>query len=120
MLACLAIPRSTRTAPTAATGALLGLLPIHVMIEAEVQAGMYIIRRRQQCKLNLTNFGHARQSRELEHEPILQMGTDRFVPKYAYHKPITVKFLDKCEWQNGFKVDIKGGSGLVHGRVRGQ
>jgi hypothetical protein len=40
------------------------------------------------------------------------MGTDRFVPKYAYYKPVTAKFLDKCEWQNGFKVDIKGGLAL--------
>ena len=40
------------------------------------------------------------------------MGTDGFVPKYAYHKPVTAKFRDKCEWQNGFKVDIKGGLAL--------
>jgi hypothetical protein len=93
-----------------------------MMIEAEVQAGMYIIMCMQQCKLKLTNFGRARQSRDLEHEPTLQVGTDRFVSKYAYHKPITVKFLDKCEWQNGFKVDIKGGLALTRkgpGSIKG-
>jgi hypothetical protein len=28
--------------------------------------------------------------------------------RYAYHKPFTVKFSDKCEWQNKFQPDIKG------------
>jgi len=28
---------------------------------------------------------------------------------HTTNKPITVKFLDKCEWLNGFKVDSKGG-----------
>jgi hypothetical protein len=83
-----------------------------VTIEADVQAGMYSIMCSQQWKPKLRNLGHARQSRDLEHEPILQTGTDRFVSKYAYHKPITVKFLVKCERQNGFKVDIKGGLAL--------
>jgi hypothetical protein len=78
------------------------------MIEVEVQAGMYRIMCSQQWKLKLKNFGYARQSRDMEHEPILQMVPDRFVQKYAYHKPITAKFLDSCELQNGFKLDVKG------------
>jgi hypothetical protein len=45
----------------------------------------------------------------MEHEPIIQMGSDRMLPKYAYHKPVTDKFPDKCEWQNGFNPDNKGG-----------
>jgi hypothetical protein len=45
----------------------------------------------------------------MEHEPILQMGSDRMLPRYAYHKPFTVKFPDKCEWQNGFNPDNKAG-----------
>jgi len=48
-----------------------------MMIEAEVQAGMYIITCSQQCKLKLANFGHARQSQDLEHEPILLTGLYR-------------------------------------------
>jgi hypothetical protein len=43
----------------------------------------------------------------VEDEPILQM-TNK-VTRYAYHKPFTVKFPGRCEWQNGFKPDIKGG-----------
>jgi hypothetical protein len=26
--------------------------------------------------------------------------------RYAYHKPFTVKFPDKCEWRNKFRPDI--------------
>jgi hypothetical protein len=36
------------------------------------------------------------------------MGTDRMIPRYVY-KPFTVKFRDKCEWQNRIKPHIKGG-----------
>ena len=45
----------------------------------------------------------------MEDEPILAMKTDRVTPRYVYHKPFTVKFPGRCEWQNGFKPDIKGG-----------
>jgi hypothetical protein len=37
------------------------------------------------------------------------MKTDRVTPRYAYHKPFTVKFPGRCEGQNEFKPDIKGG-----------
>jgi len=43
----------------------------------------------------------------MEHEPILQRGTDRMIPRYAYHKPFIVKFPEKCEWKKGFKPGIK-------------
>jgi hypothetical protein len=82
------------------------------MIEVEVQVGMYRIMCSHQWKLKLTTFGYARQPRDMEHEPILQMVPDRFVPEYAYHKPFTAKFFDRCDWKNGFKLDIKGGLAL--------
>jgi hypothetical protein len=56
-----------------------------------------------------TNFGHTKKSQDMEHEPILQMGSDRVLLRYACHKPFTVKFPDKCEWQNGFNPGNKGG-----------
>jgi hypothetical protein len=40
-LACLAIMGVMKTTPTAAMEVLLGLLPLHVVIEAEAQAGIY-------------------------------------------------------------------------------
>lgn len=30
------------------------------------------------------------------------------IPRYAYHKPFTVKLPDKHEWQNWFKTNIEG------------
>jgi len=33
--------------------------------------------------------------------------TDRMILRYAYYKPFTVKFPDKCEWQNVFTSNIK-------------
>jgi hypothetical protein len=43
-----------------------------------------------------------------EEQLILQMGSDRMLLRYAYHKPFTIKFPDKCEWQNGFNPDKEG------------
>jgi hypothetical protein len=40
------------------------------------------------------------------HKPILKT-TDRMIWRYAYYKPLTVKFPDKCEWQNVFTPNIK-------------
>jgi RNase H. len=40
---------------------------------------------------------------------MLQMGSDRMLPRYAYHKLFTVKFPDKCRWLNGFNPGNKGG-----------
>jgi hypothetical protein len=38
-------------------------------------------------------------------------GQDKMLPRYAYHKPFTVKVPDKCGWQNRFSPDNKGGLG---------
>jgi hypothetical protein len=45
----------------------------------------------------------------MEHAPIPQMGSDRMLLRYAYHKPFTVKFPGRCEWQNKFNPDNKVG-----------
>jgi hypothetical protein len=44
-------------------------------------------------------------------EPILQMGTDKMLPSYAFHKPFTVKLTSRSEWDRGF-VSIRQG-GLI-------
>jgi hypothetical protein len=43
--------------------------------------------------------------RDMEHEPTLLKGHD--MTRYAYHKPFTVKFPDKCACS--LKPDITGG-----------
>jgi hypothetical protein len=45
----------------------------------------------------------------MEHQHILQMGPDRRILRYAYHKPFTVKFPDKWQWQNRMKLGITEG-----------
>jgi ribonuclease HI len=62
----------------------------------------------QQWKPKSTNFHHTKKYRDMDHEPILQIGSDRMLLRYVYHNPFTVKFPDKCEWQNGFSPDNKG------------
>jgi hypothetical protein len=54
-----------------------------------------------------TNFDHARKSQDMEHEPILQMGTDRMIQRHAHQKPFMVKFPDKDKWHNRFTPDNK-------------
>jgi hypothetical protein len=34
-------------------------------------------------------------------EPILQMETDKMIPRYAFHKPFTVRLPDRSEWDKG-------------------
>jgi hypothetical protein len=41
-------------------------------------------------------------------EPILQMGTDRMIPRHVCNKPCTVRFLDRCEWKDGLQPKRKG------------
>jgi hypothetical protein len=82
-----------RKATTTLMEVLIGLPLLHVMTEV----GIYRLMCSQQWKPKSTNFGHATQFWNLEHDPILQMGTDKMRPRYAYHKPFMVKFLEKCE-----------------------
>ena len=94
---------------------LLGLPPLHVMIK--VEPGICTLLCSQQWKPKSTNFGHAGKSWDMKHEPILQTGTDRMIPRHTYHKPFMVKFPDKCEWQKGFNLCIKG---LVYRQAKDQ
>jgi hypothetical protein len=108
-LACIAIAWAMKTTPTAAMEVLLGLPPLHVVIEAESQAGIYILMCNQQWRPKSTNYGHAKRSRDMEQEPILLMGTDRMTPRYVFHKPFKIHLSSRHEWQNGFNPYNKGG-----------
>jgi ribonuclease HI len=108
-LACLAIMGAMKTTPTAAMEVLLGLLPLHVIINVEAQAGIYRLMCNQQWRPRSTNYGQARKSWDREQEPLLLMGTDRMTPRYVFHKPLKVHLSNKHEWQNGLQPDIIGG-----------
>jgi hypothetical protein len=94
--------------PLAAVEVLLGLPPLCVMNEAEAQARVYRLWCTQQWRPKSTNFSHTKKSQDVKHEPILQMGSDRMLLRYAYHKLFMVNCPDKCEWQNGFNPDKNG------------
>lgn len=83
--------------PTAAMEVLLGLPPLHVMIEVEAQARIYRVMYHQQLRPKSTNFGHSKKYQDVVQEPILQTGYDRMLMRQVYHKTITVQFPDKCE-----------------------
>lgn len=91
-LAFLAVTGVMKTTPTAALEVLLGVPPVHVMFEAEAQAGINGLLCNQQWKPKSSNCGHVKKSWDMEHEPILQMGTDKMIPRYVYHKLFTVRF----------------------------
>ena len=55
----------------------------------------------------LTLVTHKKKSLDMEHEPTLLKWND--MTRYAYHKPFTAQFPDKCTWQNSLKTDITRG-----------
>lgn len=83
------------TAPAAAVEDLLGLPLVH-LIEVGAKARICKQLCSQQHKPKSLNSDHARKSQDMQHEPFLQVGTSRVVPRYAYHRTFTVKFPDKC------------------------
>jgi hypothetical protein len=40
-----------------------------------------------------------------QEEPIIQMGTDRMIPRHVSDKTFTVRFPDRSEWKDGFQPD---------------
>jgi hypothetical protein len=48
-------------------------------------------------------------TQHMEKEPILQMGSNKMIPRHVYDKPFTVRFPDRSEWKKGFQTDKKGG-----------
>jgi hypothetical protein len=101
-LACLGITGTMRTAPTAAIEVLLGLPPLHFKTEAEAQVGICRLDCNEQRKPKPLWYEHISKSRDMMRESILQMGTDEMIlPRYAFHKPLTVTLPDRNEWDRG-------------------
>jgi hypothetical protein len=83
-VACLGITGAIKTTPTAAMEVLLGLPPLHLQVEAEAMMGSYRLRCNEQWKPKSVGFGHASMARDMEKEPILQMGSDKMIPVHVY------------------------------------
>jgi hypothetical protein len=45
---------------------------------------------------------------DIETEPILQMMTDKMVPRNMYEKSFTIRLPDRSEWKRGFEPDKRG------------
>jgi hypothetical protein len=108
-MACLGITGAMRTAPTAATEVLLGLPPLDLQLKAEAKAGMYRFYCSDQWKPKFEGSGHAYVTQGMKAEPILQLGTNRMIPRHVYDKPCTVRFPDRSDWKDGFRPVRKGG-----------
>jgi hypothetical protein len=108
-LACLGITGAMTTAPTITIEVLLGLLPLHLQLEAGARAGIYRLYGSDQWKPKSKENGHAYVSQVMKEEPILQMGTGKMIQRHIYDKPFMVRFPDRSEWKGGFQPDRKGG-----------
>jgi hypothetical protein len=60
---------------------------------------------------------HVSKAQDMTREHILQMGTNKMIPRYEFHKPFTVRLPDRREWERGFAPMGKGGlpSGIQMG-----
>jgi hypothetical protein len=95
---------------------LLGLPPLHVMIEVEAQAGIYRLTCTQEWRPNSTNFGHTKKSWDMEHKPIREPGSDRMLLRYAHHTPFMVSSLASVNGRMGLAQTTKGAwSGIQKG-----
>ena len=104
--ACLAVTGAMKPTPMAAMKVLLGLPPLPVMTDVEGQTGVYRLMCMQQWRPKSTNFGHTKKSQDMKHKPILQMGSDRMLLRYAttsYSRSTSLTSV------NGFNPDKNGG-----------
>jgi hypothetical protein len=77
------------------------LRPLNVMTEAKAQAEINRLMCSKQWRSKPTNYGHGRKSWDIEHEPFLQIRTDRMLPSYAYDKAFTVTFPNSVSGKRG-------------------
>jgi hypothetical protein len=89
-MACLGITGAVRTAPTAAMEVLLGLPPLHLQILAEARIGDYRLHCNEQWKPKSGGFGHAHITWDKQNGPILQMGSDKMIPRYVDEIAFTI------------------------------
>jgi hypothetical protein len=48
-------------------------------------------------------------TQDMEKEPIIQMESDKMIPRHVYDKPFMIGFPDRSEWKKGFQPNRKGG-----------
>lgn len=100
-------------APAAVVEVVLVLHPLDVMTEAEAQAEINRLMCSEMWRSTLTSLIHGRKSWDMEHEPFLQMWTERMLPSYVYDKLFTVTFPNSV---NGKRDMKRGCSGIQVGQ----
>jgi hypothetical protein len=68
-----------KMASKATTEVILGLPPLHLIMEAEAQAGMYRLSCYEQWKSRSTSYRHTSKVWNVMKEPSLQMGTGQMI-----------------------------------------
>jgi hypothetical protein len=68
----------------------------------------YRLRCSEQWKPKFGGFGHVHMTWDMETGPILQMGSDKMIPRHVDETPFTIKFPDRIEWNRGFQPDKNG------------
>lgn len=98
-LACLGVTGAMRTAPTTALEALLGLVPLHLMIEAEARRAAYRLKCGGQWTTAGGMLGHTRVlSNTAETHVTLSMRSDRKVPSFSFNTPYTTVLPSREDW----------------------
>jgi hypothetical protein len=78
-------------------------------VEAEARIGNYRLHCNDQWKPKSESFRHAYMTQDMKKEPILQMRSDKMIPRNVYEKPFTNRIPDRREWKEWFEPDRKGG-----------
>jgi hypothetical protein len=91
-----------RTSPTTALETLLGLLPLHLHLEAEGRAGIYRTQCSYQWKPGSSRSGHVCITQDMETDPILQMGSEKLILRYVYEKTSRSDTLTGVNGKTGF------------------
>jgi hypothetical protein len=88
-LACLAITSTVKTAPTDATEVLLELQLLHLKMETEIQAEIYMLSCNEQWKTRFILYGHTSKVQDVMKELISYVVTNKILPRHEFHKPLT-------------------------------
>jgi hypothetical protein len=64
-------------------------------MEAEARIGNYRLHCNEQWKSKSGGFGHAHMTWDKETGPVLQMGSDKMIPRHVDEKPFTTRFPDR-------------------------
>ena len=122
-MAYLAITGAMKSTPTAAMEVLLNLIPLNLLIMAEVRMALYRLHMLKQPAVLKTETGLLSIGKNVS-DPILDMRSDHTIPVFNYSKNV---IIDKDYWRNkdpmlpkdvliwftdGSRTDLGTGSGV--------